>query len=152
MYCQNCGSQNDNANAFCIKCGARIGAGATQATQVAKGEVKNHKIGAIVLLIISIVMTLGIPIPFVLLLPFGIITMVKSCKVNPRLAQGDVVGAQEASKKAKYWVKLTSVLIGVLIALFIISFALVPAVKRASQAAKAAQAERQQYQEQNNNY
>ena len=147
MFCTNCGNQIDSTMAFCTKCGAPIGGG--QPAPVVKGEIKNHIVGAIVLLVFCIVLSLGIPIPFVLILPLGIITMVKSCKVNPKLAQGDVAGAQEASKKAKFWVKLTSAILGALIILSILMPALGPAFKHARQAAENA---RQQRLEQNGNY
>ena len=106
MFYTNYCNQIDSTMAFCTKCGTPVGGG--QSAPVAKGEIQNHIVGAIALLMFCIVLSLGIPIPFVLILPLGIITMVESCKVNPKLTQGDVVGAQEASKKAKFWVKLTS--------------------------------------------
>ena len=106
MYCQNCGSQNDDANAFCFKCGARIGIGGTQATPVAKGEVKSHMVGAILQLVVC--------------LPAGIVPLIYACKVNSKLAQGDIAGAQEASKKAKLWINIGTAIVGALILLSIL--------------------------------
>jgi len=151
MFCTNCGNQIDSTMVFCTKCGTPVGG--RQPAQVAQGEIKNHMVGAIVLLVFCIVLSLGIPIPFVLILPLGIITMVKSCKVNPKLAQGNVTGAQEASNKAKFWVKLTSAILGALIILYIVSFAMVPALSKATNRARqAAENARQQKLEQNGNY
>ena len=38
-------------------------------------------------------------------LPFGIVAIVNAANVNSRLAVGDYVGAQEASRNAGKWVK-----------------------------------------------
>ena len=39
----------------------------------------------------------------VICLPAGIVPLIYACKVNNKLAQGDIAGAQAASKKAKLW-------------------------------------------------
>jgi len=106
MYCQKCGSQNNGANAFCTQCGARIGAGGAQATQVANSEVKSHMVGAILQLVVC--------------LPAGIVPLIYACKVNKLLIQGDIAGAQEASKKALLWINIGTAIFGTLIVLSII--------------------------------
>ena len=104
MYCMSCGNQVDGAMAFCTKCGAPIGG--RQAAPVAKGEVKSHMFGAILQLVIC--------------LPAGIIPLMYACKVNSKLAQGDIAGAQEASKKALLWINITTAVFGTLIVLSIL--------------------------------
>lgn len=73
----------------------------------ANTEVKNHLVGAIIQTVVC--------------MPAGIIPLVYACKVNSKLAQGDVAGAQEASKKAKFWLNLTSIIFGALIFLYILA-------------------------------
>lgn len=54
-------------------------------------------------------------------LPFGIVSIVNSTKVNTLWAQGDVAGAQAASEAAKKWAKIAAivgVIAGVLYAIF----------------------------------
>jgi hypothetical protein len=50
-------------------------------------------------------------------LPFGIVAIVYSSKVEPRFLGGDIAGAQQASAKAKLWcwISFGSVLIPVAI-------------------------------------
>ena len=43
--------------------------------------------------------------------------------MNSKLAQGDIAGAQEASKKAKFWLNLTTIIFGAIIVLGIVSSA-----------------------------
>ena len=105
MHCANCGNQIDSTMAFCAKCGTPVGGG--QPAPVAKGEIKSHMVGAIILTTLCI--------------PAGIIPLIYACKVNSKLAQGDVVGAQKASKEAKFWVNLTIAILGAIIVLAIVS-------------------------------
>lgn len=104
MFCTNCGNQIDSTMAFCTKCGAPIGG--RQPAQVAQGEIKSHMVGAILQLIFC--------------LPAGIAPLIYACKVNERLAQGDIAGAQDASKKALKAINIGTAVIGGLIVLSII--------------------------------
>lgn len=104
MFCTNCGSQVDGSMAFCTKCGTPVGG--RQAAPVAKGEVKSHMVGAILQLIIC--------------LPAGIAPLIYACKVNERLAQGDIAGAQAASKSALKWINIGTIIVGTLIVLSIL--------------------------------
>ncbi len=80
MFCKNCGAEiNDNA-VVCVKCGV----------QVKQENIENY-------LLLAIFSTICCCIPL------GIISIVYSCKVNTLLAQGNVIGAKEASKSAKKW-------------------------------------------------
>ena len=137
MYCSNCGNQIDGTMAFCTKCGTPVGGG--QPASVAKGEIKNHLVGAILQTVVCI--------------PAGIVPLIYACKVNSKLAQGDVAGAQEASKKAKFWLNLTTAIVGALIILYIVSFAMGPALSKATKRARqAAENVRQQRLEQNGHH
>lgn len=130
MFCTNCGNQIDSTMAFCTKCGTPVGG--RQPAQVAQGEIKNHMVGAILQTVVCI--------------PAGIVPLIYACKVNSKLANGDIAGAQEASKKAKFWLNLTTAIFGAIIILSILMSALGPAVSKAQKSA-------QQYrQEQNGNY
>ena len=104
MFCTNCGNQIDSTMALCTKCGAPIGG--RQPAQVAQGEIKSHMVGAILQLIFC--------------LPAGIAPLIYACKVNERLAQGDIAGAQDASKKALKAINIGTAVIGGLIVLSII--------------------------------
>ena len=106
MFCANCGNQIEGTMAFCPKCGTPVGG--RQAVPVAGGEVevKSHMLGAILQLVICV--------------PAGIVPLIYACKVNQRLAQGDIVGAQEASKKALFWINVGTAIVGTLIVLWLI--------------------------------
>ncbi len=104
MFCRNCGNQIDSQMAFCMKCGAPVGGG--QPAPVARGQIKNHMVGAILQLIVCI--------------PAGIAPLIYACKVNEKLAQGDIAGAQEASRKALKSINIGTAIIGGLIILSII--------------------------------
>ena len=127
MFCTNCGSQVDGSMAFCTKCGTPVGGG-RPAAPVAKGEVKSHMVGAILQLMIC--------------LPAGIVPLIYACKVNERLAQGDIAGAQVASGKAKLWINIGTAIFGTIIVLSILISALGPAISTAQKKARAAQMER----------
>ena len=101
MFCTNCGSQIDSSAAFCTKCGASVGG--RQAAPVAKEDVKSLLLGAILQLIVC--------------LPAGIIPLIYACKVNKKLIQGDIAGAQAASKKALLWINIGTAIVGTLIVL-----------------------------------
>ena len=105
MFCTNCGNQIDSTMASCTKCGTPVGG--RQPAQVAQGEIKNHMVGAILQTVVCI--------------HAGIDPLIYACKVNSTLAQGDVAGAQEASKKAKIWLNLTTIIFGAIIVLAIVA-------------------------------
>ena len=126
MFCTNCGSQVDGSMAFCTKCGTPVGG--RQAAPVARVEVKSHMVGAILQLIIC--------------LPAGIVPLIYACKVNERLAQGDIAGAQVASKKALKWINIGTIIVGSLIVLSMLMSVLGPAISKAQKEARAAQMER----------
>ena len=75
--------------------------------QAANVEVKSHMVGAILQTIVCI--------------PAGIVPLIYACKVNSKLCQGDIAGAQEASKKALFWLNLTTIIFGAIIVLIIVN-------------------------------
>jgi len=62
----------------------------------------------------------GAIIQLVVCLPAGIVPLMYACKVNSKLAQGDIAGAQEASKKALLWINIGTAVFGTLIVLGIL--------------------------------
>lgn len=103
MFCTKCGNEIDNSAVFCTKCGAqvRIAQGA-----VKNEEVKSHMVGAILQTIVCI--------------PAGVVPLIYACKVNSKLAKGDIIGAQEDSKKAKFWINVGTAIVGAIIILSMI--------------------------------
>ena len=103
MFCTNCGNQNDDMAVFCSKCGTPVN-GRSVAANV---KVKSHMVEAILQLMVC--------------LPAGIIPLIYACKVNSKLIQGDIAGAQAASRKAKMWLWITTVIFGTIILLMILA-------------------------------
>lgn len=54
--------------------------------------------------------------------PLGIVGIIFASKVNTLVAQGDINGAVEASKKAKLWTNLSAGLTLLLVVLYVIFF------------------------------
>ena len=115
MFCQKCGTNNDDNATNCSNCGAPLDAipeptpvvpstpvSSTAPTQ----EIKNY-------LVQSILVTLFC------CLPFGIAAIVFSAQVNGKVQAGDIEGAMESSKKAKmftwisFWVGLVAILLSI---------------------------------------
>lgn len=91
MYCTHCGTLRADQNPVCANCGQRI------RRYPAPPKVPNY-------LVPSILVTLCC------CTPLGIVALVFSTRVNAKLIAGDIVGAQEASKKARNWMILGLVL------------------------------------------
>jgi hypothetical protein len=106
VNCPNCGTSNlDNAS-VCVNCGRSLGGasassytpppppsvgyGASPSGGVTGANIPNY-------LWQSIVVTLCC------CLPAGIVSIIFAAQVNSKLAQGDIAGAQAASKNAKTW-------------------------------------------------
>lgn len=96
MFCAECGARiNDNA-VVCHQCGVPVtgknGVAASngQASKHA-AQVSNHMVGAILTTVFCCLIG-------------GIIAIVYASQVNTKLAQGDIAGAQAASRAAKGWI------------------------------------------------
>lgn len=101
MFCASCGTEISNNAAACPKCGVAV-AGNGLGSQP-KVQIPNHMMGAI----LSAIFCCQIG---------GIIAIVYACKVNTKIAQGDVAGAQAASKVANNWI-IANVVIGIIVGL-----------------------------------
>jgi hypothetical protein len=88
MYCTNCGKPRDPDAEVCAECGTPVERFA--AAGAPSQQIPNY-------LVQSILVTLCC------CLPFGIVAIVYSAQVNPKLAVGDTPGALDASRKAKMW-------------------------------------------------
>lgn len=89
MFCAECGAQiNDNA-AVCTKCGVPV-AGSKLAPN-GNVQVPNHMVGAVLTTLFCCLIG-------------GIIAIIYASQVNTKLAQGDIAGAQAASKTANTWI------------------------------------------------
>jgi hypothetical protein len=95
MYCRQCGSANDDNAWKCVKCGETLQQ-APSASSPPTEQVSSHLAWAIVVTVLG---TLCCCLP----LPFGIPAIVYASQVNGKVAAGDLVGAREASRKAKLW-------------------------------------------------
>ena len=99
MFCAECGSEINDKAAICPKCGVPV-AGKAIVTPT-HADVPNHLVGAILTTLFCCQIT-------------GIVAIVYASQVNTKLAQGDVAGAQEASRTASTWI-IVSVITGFVI-------------------------------------
>jgi hypothetical protein len=83
MYCRNCGTPNADQAVTCVSCHSPL-------QPVAAQKIENY-------LVLAIVVTV------VCCMPFGIPAIVYAAQVNPKVQGGDIVGAQESSRKARLW-------------------------------------------------
>ena len=112
MFCAECGAEiNDNA-VICPMCGVPVaGKGvapaAPRANYAAPANnvvVPNHMVGAILTTLFCCLIG-------------GIIAIVYASQVNTKLAQGDIAGAQAASRTANGWI-IANVIFGLAIIVF----------------------------------
>lgn len=104
MNCPNCGTANlDNAT-ICANCGRPLtqqqaaytppppppAAGYGAAAAAPGPVIPNYLVQSILVTICCCI-------------PFGVVAIIFAAQVNSKLAQGDVAGAQAASKNAKMW-------------------------------------------------
>ncbi len=100
MFCSKCGTELDDNAVVCPKCGvptARAGAPVV-------ANVPNHLVAAILATIFCCLIG-------------GIVSIIYSTQVNTKLAQGDIAGAQSASRKALGWI-IASICFGVVMTIF----------------------------------
>jgi interferon-induced transmembrane protein/zinc ribbon protein len=96
VYCPQCGTQNADGSRICIKCGQDFGVAVQSAPAGVvlppgtQPPVQNYLVPAILVTVLCC-------------LPAGIVAIVYAGQVNTKLAAGDIVGAQQASKNAKTW-------------------------------------------------
>lgn len=108
MNCPNCGTSNlDNAS-ICVNCGRSLSASAASHTPPPPppssfGSAPPQQGPAIPNYLVQ-----SILVTFCCCLPLGIAAIVFAAQVNSKLAQGDILGARESSRKAKMfcWIAL----------------------------------------------
>jgi len=98
MFCSECGADISDNAVVCPKCGVPV-AGKKIATSDAVA-VPNHMVGAVLTTIFCCLIG-------------GIVAIVYASQVNTKLAQGDIAGAQAASKSANNWI-IANVIFGVI--------------------------------------
>jgi hypothetical protein len=111
MYCQKCGTLNDDNAYQCRRCGELLHG---EAGKTAPVKVPSY-------LAQSILVTLFCCIPL------GIPAIVYSAQVNSKIQAGDIDGAMESSRKAKMWA-WWSFGVGILVAILYVLLAAVGAV------------------------
>jgi Interferon-induced transmembrane protein/zinc-ribbon domain len=87
MFCTNCGEKQDENAQICARCGKPLH-GPVQAPGTA--PIPTYLAQAILCTIFCC-------------LPFGIVGIVYAAQVSTKIAQGDILGAQAASKSARTW-------------------------------------------------
>jgi hypothetical protein len=97
MFCTQCGANNPDNAAVCVRCGRNLqpsapvaGVPASPALNVQNYNVQNYLVFAILATVLCC-------------LPAGIPAIVYASQVNGKLQAGDIAGAQAASKNAKLW-------------------------------------------------
>lgn len=98
MFCSECGAQINDSAAVCPKCGVPVPGKGTGAS--ANVQVPNHMVGAILSTVFCCLIG-------------GIISIIYASQVNTKLAQGDIAGAQAASRTANGWI-IANVCLGIL--------------------------------------
>lgn len=102
MFCAECGAAISDNAVVCPKCGVAV---AGRKVAIASNtQVPNHMVGAILSTVFCCLIG-------------GIIAIVYASQVNTKLAQGDIAGAQAASKAANGWI-IANVIVGLLGGLF----------------------------------
>ena len=123
MYCPKCGAQNADSAAFCQSCGQALIQGATSGTvptQTGQPVYQAAASGSVP----RIPSYLGWAIVSILLCwPTGIPATVYASRVDSLVTIGDVPAAQEASRKAKTWATVSTVLFVVWLLIVIIAVA-----------------------------
>ena len=103
MFCQKCGTSNDD-NAFkCTSCGYILQTVAS--SEPGRPYIPNYLLQAILVTLFCCI-------------PFGIVSIVYAAQVNGKLNAGDLQGARKSSESAKTWCWIsfwTGIAIGVFV-------------------------------------
>ena len=122
MFCTKCSTEISNKAEACPQCGVPIaGQKATTASPVV---VSNHMVLAVLTTVFCCLIG-------------GIISIVYASKVNTKLAQGDIAGAQAASKTALLWIIINLITLPLIGIIGIMMGALFPAISGTMQSAQS---------------
>ena len=107
MNCPNCNQPlPSESSAFCPGCGAQVGVSAAEA-------VRPQVQAAVPVQTVPSHLALGIFATLCCCLPLGIVSIVYAAQVSSQAAAGNIAGAMESSRKAKFWGVLSIVLGGI---------------------------------------
>lgn len=120
MNCPNCGTSNLDNAAICINCGRSLAPGAAQSYTPPPPSQSSYGAAPVAGPSIPNYLWQSIVVTLCCCLPLGIPGIIFAAQVNSKLAQGDLAGAQEASKKAKLF---TMIGFGVGLVVIVIWFA-----------------------------
>jgi hypothetical protein len=123
MYCPKCGAQNTDSAAFCQSCGQAVSQGVTPGatpTPASQQVYQAATTGAVP----HIPSYLGWAIVSILLCwPTGIPATVYASRVDGLVTIGNLAAAHEASRKAKTWATVSTVLFVIWLLIVIIAVA-----------------------------
>ncbi len=123
MYCPKCGAQNLDSAAFCQSCGQALSQGVTPSAMPTQGGQPVYQ-AATPGSVPRIPSYLGWAIVSILLFwPTGIPATVYASRVDSLVTTGNVAAAQEASRKAKTWATVSTVLFVIWLLIVIIAVA-----------------------------
>ena len=107
MNCPNCNQPlPQESSAFCPNCGAQVG---VRAAEPVRPQVQT----AAPVQTVPSHLALGIFSTLCCCLPLGIVSIVYAAQVSSQAAAGNIAGAMESSRKAKFWGVLSIVLGGI---------------------------------------
>lgn len=98
MFCSECGAEINDKAVVCPKCGVPVAGKGFDAN--GRPAVPNHMVAAVLTTIFCCLIG-------------GIIAIIYASQVNTKLAQGDIAGAQSASKTAMGWI-IANIVLGLL--------------------------------------
>lgn len=118
MFCRKCGTENEEDNKNCKKCGELLMPIVQQNLRAEETTIPNHFTFAIIATILFF-------------WPTGIPAIICASKVNGFIAEGDLERAKITSKKARNW-SILSVIVGLVLIIFIFILIIFSAMNTAS--------------------
>lgn len=126
MFCQKCGSSNDDTSKFCQSCGANLQPTSSVNEQVVANNFNNNSnrqmptfsSGHSIFLIIFSLLCCGGVVGVI----FAVLSLVEGNKVNEYAANGDYENALRCKNASNKWIKATYITWAVVAALVLIYF------------------------------
>lgn len=105
MYCQKCGTKNEDNAYKCVQCGEALhpGAAAPAPPPSQTNIIQDSSSKPVVVPEVKSYLARAILATIFCCLPFGIISIVFASQVGSKLSSNDYEGARASSKKAKLW-------------------------------------------------